>query len=179
MKKILLCLCLMLYMFSLIPEAGAVEKIKVYVFTKEDEEISGEAITYLESLQEKYQDYFEIEEIQVWDSNWKEDSNKRELADSVAKHFKEEIIGAPYIVIGSNYTFDEYYEELNQEIEDAIISEYENSDYQDLVAPARLKLEDKWKKEEIYAVSILLGVALISSTVVILARKNSKKNMDI
>ncbi|MBQ6841404.1 MAG: hypothetical protein IJO63_04755 [Bacilli bacterium] len=179
MKKVILSICVLLYTFSFLPTAGAEEKIKVYVFNKAGEEISEKTMAYLKTLQDKHSEHFDIEEIIVWDTNWREDKFNRKLADNVAKRFDETIIGAPYVVVGSNYTFDEYSEELNDEIEKSILAEYANEDYKDVVAEELKKLEKKQSKDEKIAITILVSIPVIVGGTIVLARKQSKKKKDL
>lgn len=178
MKKTIMILCSLFTLFSFSLKVNANERIKVYVFTKADEPICEKTLEYFETLYKEYSEYFEYEEYEVWDNQWKEDSFNRELAEMVAKKFNDEIIGAPYIVIGSNYRFDEYSEDLNDEIKNAILEEYKNENYVDLVKNTTLELKDEKTKEGMYAGIILMGISASLIIVVTLARKANKKNKD-
>ncbi|MBE6148914.1 MAG: hypothetical protein E7167_05485 [Firmicutes bacterium] len=178
MKKITIILCMLFTVFISMFSVDASEKVTVYIFTKADEPICDKTIEYFKTLHKEFNKYFEYEEYQVWDAQWKEDSFNRELAERVAQKFNDEIIGAPYIVIGSNYRFDEYSEELNDEIKDAILAEYDNENYSDLVKRTSIDLKDERSKEGIYTGAILIGVSTLLITIILLARKANKKNKD-
>ena len=175
MKRIFIFLYTFYILCSFFISVDASEKIKVYIFTKDDEPICENAIDYFDKLKEEYDDYFVYEEFQVWDSNWKENAFNRELAENVAKKFNDEIIGAPYIVIGSNYRFDEYHEGLNDDIKEAIVSEYENDNYKDLVDNTVVELKEERSKEGVYTGAILIGGSAALLIVIVLARRTQKK----
>ena len=150
----------------------AKEKLTVYVFTKEKEPISQSVISYLQTLQERYE--FNYKEYIIWSEDWKEDKFNRDLADKVAEKFNEEIIGAPYIVIGSNYTFDEYEEAMNEEIANAIEEEIANNEYQDIVIESLKEVENQQKINNILTYVILLGLPLIVGSLIIISKKATK-----
>lgn len=178
MKKILVITCMLLTILMRFPVVDANEKVKVYIFTKEKEKICENAIKYFKQLQQEYRDYFEYQVYEVWDSSWKENSFNRDLLDEVTKHFKDEVLGAPYIVIGDNYSFDEYSEEYHEEYKDAIKKEYENENYKDIVADAIIQIEKQKAKEQVYTIILLVGILASISLLIFLARKNTQKNED-
>lgn len=173
MKKIF-CLVLTVVMLHCV-SVDASEKIKVYIFTKADEPICEKTLDFFESLKEDYGKYFEYEEYEIWDAHWKENAYYRELAENVAQKFNDEIIGAPYIVIGDKYSYDEYAESMNDELKAAILDQYENDAYTDVVKATDDKLKKEKSKESVYTGAILIGISVTSLTIILLARKSSKK----
>ena len=174
MKRIITGLLSILCSFCIVNEVWAKEKITVYVFTKDSEAICDDTMDYLKSLQEDYS--FKIKEYVIWSSEWKEDAYNRKLADNIAKKFNETILGAPYIVIGDKYTFDEYTDELQDDIQRAIANEIENDKYVDLVNKTIKEMEKQKKIDKVITISLIIVIPTLIGTFIYLSRKSNKKN---
>ena len=175
MKKIVIGLCCLLCLAQFIPVVEAKDAVTVYIFTKGEDEISQKTVLFFKKLQNKYT--FEVVEYEVWNSEWKEDREKRKLADKVAETFGEEIIGAPYIVIGDNYTLDEYAESFNEELENALINELNNNKYVDVVEKIYNEIKKQNSVDKILAPLLMFLLPSIIGTIIFISRK-SQKNKD-
>ncbi len=152
----------------------AKSKVKVYIFTKAEEEYSQAAIEYFKELKEgELGEYFEYKTIEVWDADWQEDYDNRKIADKVVGYFDDVIYGAPYIVVGTKYNLPTFEEEYISEIEDAIEKAYEKKEFKDLVKQAKQEIKDKQKKDTISIISISTAVIVVLGAFIILARKNN------
>ena len=141
MKKI--CVILLAIIYLMMPNLlYAKEKTKIYVFTKEKEEVSLKLLSYLDELKKEYD--FEYIEYQVWDKDWKENSEMRELADAVADKYKSKIIGAPVYIIGDHY-YDEYIETMNNDIRAAIEETVDDNKYVDVIEIVKKDIQQKKK----------------------------------
>ena len=173
MRKIVIIILLMLIA---IPSVYAKnEKVTVYVFTKANENISTSTIDYLQELKSsEIGDYFDYIEYQIWDSNWQENAYYRKLADKVAETFEDEILGAPYIVIGQNYKLAAFAEEYEAEIKNAIIEAYLDDDYYDIVEEIKTNIDDSKKYDIIAIIGIPLFLIAAIGILIYYSRKNLK-----
>ena len=112
MKKLLtimICalsmICLTVHAEPTVTTTGeAKEPIKVYIFTKDHCPFCEKAETYIKGLEADYGDYFDLVIYQVYDINFQiENKQYYNLMNTVAKLFKTEVSGVPYIVIGDEY----------------------------------------------------------------------------
>ena len=87
------------------------------------------ARTYLEELDEELDDKINLIEYEVWNS----EENQANM-QKVAKEFGDTLSGVPYIIVGEE-TFNGFSDVMGLRIKDAIESEMEKRNPQDLVAP--------------------------------------------
>ena len=173
MKKLLACLVCVLSTFLLIAPVNADEKdstsdkkVTAYIFKKEECPFCEKMKAYLEELlkDEEYGQMFELVEYQVWAADWTEDTEMRDLMNNVAEHFGDSVQGAPYLVIGSEYSLNGFKDDFKPEIKEAIKNAYEDEEYTDLVDT--VKANGVVKEPMSKTTSNIIG---ISVTVVILA----------
>ena len=174
MKKILFIFILT---FMVILPVSAKQKVTVYIFTKGDETISSSAIDFFKELKKTdYGEYFDYKNIEVWDANWKEDAYNRKIADKVAVHFNDTILGAPYIVIGSDYKLATFTDDYTDELKETIVKAYDNDKYQDVVEKVIKDIKLKQEKDIISFIVISTVVIAGLAIFIILARKNNDSN---
>ena len=171
MKKLI---CLLIVSLALIVNVNAKSKVKVYIFTQGEEEISSSAVDFFKELKDgEYGEYFDYKEIEVWTKNWEEDYDNRVLADKVASYFDDTIMGAPYIVIGNKYHLSTYTTEYQEEIIEAIEKAYNSKKYEDLIEKAKKEIKSERIKDAIAIITIpIISIALVGGFI-ILARKNN------
>jgi len=132
MKKYFNKLLIFLFMLTLIPtfvlaeveekEELKKEPIKIYEFYGNGCGYCAASLSFFESIEAEYGDYFDLVKYEVWES---EQNNA--LMHAVAKEFGDEIKGVPYIIIG-DYTSNGYSEEDNTILLQKIIDEYEKDE---------------------------------------------------
>lgn len=129
MKKIKLLVVVLISIIFLPFSVNAAEKdpIKVYIFKGDGCGYCAAALEFFESIEDEYGEYFDLVEYEVWYSE-----ENATLMTEVASYFNEEVSGVPYIIIGET-TFQGYAESYNEQIKTAIIKEYNNEDYVDIV----------------------------------------------
>ena len=148
------------------------EKVMVYIFTKEEDNISTATINYIKELKDsEIANYFNYKEYVMWDANWQENAYNRKLIDNVAKKFDDEILGAPYIVIGDSYHGKDFSDDYKAEIKNAITSAYLDDEYHDVVKETINEMAKKSKKDTIIISSIFVSIILIGGIFIILSRK--------
>ena len=161
-------------------ETATVEKINVYLFSKEGCPHCEEAREFFSKLakDKEYSNYFELVEIQVWDSSWTVDEDNKALLDAVAENFDETIDGAPYIVMGDSFHSNGFSSKMEKDIKKAIKTAYDNGS-KDLVATTQKKLQDAKEAEEessdvantVIGIGILVVIIGGVAALVIFARK--------
>lgn len=112
------------------------EKANIYLFRGAGCSHCHEFLTYLEAMTEEYGKYFNLVSYEVWQN---EDNNK--LMNETASKMGDQVTGVPYIVIG-NKSWNGYGEDLNEEIYDAIMKEYENGNKNDVFNRKKSPLAD-------------------------------------
>ena len=171
MKKLI---CLLIVSLALIVNVNAKNKVKVYIFTQGEEEISSSAVEFFKELKDsEYGDLFDYKEIEVWTKNWEEDYDNRKLADKVASYFDETIYGAPYIVIGNKYHLSTYTEEYQEELIEAIEKASTSKKYEDLIEKAKKEIKSQNVKDTIAIIIIPLTAVIVVGGFIIIARKNN------
>ena len=168
MKKIIF---LIIGLLCFIMPVSAKEKVKAYVFCKDDEEISSALIEYLEDLKEE-DDYFDIVVYKVWDKDWNEDYNLLNVATSVADYFGQVLQGSPYLVIGNKYSLDTYTIKYDDEIEEALIDAYNDETYEDIVSKMYDKEQKRIKSSNLWTIGIVSVFTIVFVGIIILSRKN-------
>lgn len=121
---VLLVVCLGIYFMFFINKE---KKINVYLFWGDGCPHCEHAKEYFSSIEDEYGKYYDLVEYEVW-----YDEDNKELMSKVSEELGEEGSGVPFIVIGDDY-FRGYSSSMNERIESAIISQYENEDYIDIV----------------------------------------------
>lgn len=130
------------------------EKANIYLFRGAGCEHCYEFLTYLEAITEKYGKYFNLISYEVW-----QNENNSILMEKVAKKLNGEVGGVPYIIIGKQ-SWSGYSESLNEEIFQAIQTEYENKNKNDMVFKI-VNFEKKFGVTDIMiTISVIALVAL-------------------
>lgn len=175
MKKIVkMLLCLIVFITPFSVYSNDKNEVKVYIFIKDDDNISNQTVEYFNKLKEKHLDSFNVETIIVWDATWKENRFNRNLLNKVVAHFDDEVLGAPYIVVGDRFSFDEYSEELFDEYEKAILSEVDNDNYIDIVSQSINFVKHNNKINTIWATFILVSIPSMLMIIKLLAKNKNK-----
>ena len=148
MKKIIFAL---IAMFCILPfTVNAADKVKVYIFSKDGCSYCEKQISYLKGL-EGYNKTFEIVDVQIYDSNWKQTSNY-ELAKKVISGLQAagvsadelNLNGTPSVIISNIYAKTAY----SANLEDVIKQAAEKGD-KDLVGCYKAGKSDCTKDLEI------------------------------
>ena len=117
-----------------IPVVDNSEKVTVYLFTKDGCPYCESAKSYLEDLKLTSDLDFNIMIYEVYDSAWHTESDKlEELMLKVGKYHNKDINGVPYIVVGDSFDANEFGSSTGNSIKEAIISESNNPEYNDIV----------------------------------------------
>ena len=93
--------------------------------------------------------------------------------DNVAEKRGDKVNGVPYIVIGSNNSWPGYQASYDEDIKKAIVNEYNNEDYFDLVKSLAPKESDH-SKDTIIVVAILALIVGGVGTYIYISRKRTK-----
>lgn len=142
MKKFLLSLVTILFVFSILINVDATEKktkatkksevacankIDIHLFWGDGCPHCEGAINFFESMEEEYGHCFNLEKHEVW-----KDKDNRKLMENVGNYFGKEVSGVPFIVIGEE-TFSGYSSKLNEDILSAIKTAANDEEYVDVV----------------------------------------------
>lgn len=96
-------------------------KVNIYLFWGDGCPHCENAINFLNSIEEEYGKYYELNKFEVW---YNPDNGK--LLHQFASKMGEDVSVIPYIIIGDK-TFKGFREEYKQQIIDAIVSQHKNS----------------------------------------------------
>ena len=147
------------------------EKPVIYLFRGKGCSHCHEFLEYVSSdLVKSHGSKFRLVSYEVW-----ENEDNADLMEEVAKKFKEDASGVPYIVIGDK-TFSGYSEKMNKELEEAIDKLNDSEEKVDvlkddkLISPKKDEKEDKEKKST-NAVLVALEVIALIVVVVVTFRK--------
>ena len=167
MKKFILTILVTMMMFIALPSVNAKEKlpevthdpINVYIFRGDTCGYCHSALEFFEEAQEKYGDYFNLIGYEV------SDENNQAFWQKVGAYFNDEVGSIPYIVIGDAYHDTGYAEELEKDIINAILAEYQNKEYVDVVNNLLVenKLNDKVKYEQSSEFTVLQDAQIIET----------------
>lgn len=138
MKKYILSILLVLTLLIAIPGVNAKETkeklpatdrepINVYIFRGDSCGYCHSALEFFQASEEKYGDYFNLVGFEV------SSQENASFWQTVADHFGDEAGGIPYIVVGESYHAAGYEESIGEQIIAAILEEYQNDDYVDVV----------------------------------------------
>lgn len=136
MKKILLGIIGVLLLACVnvkaieLPEVTDHEKVTIYVFRGSGCSHCYEALTYLNSLGDTYNDYFEVVTYEIWN-----DSNNQMLIQDMIdyKNLNAEKFGVPYILVGDTYDWEGFASAYSEDIVVSALKEYQNPKYKDVV----------------------------------------------
>lgn len=163
--KYLVVLLIMLFIpltssIVLADKAETKEKINFYLFRGEGCPHCQEAEEWLDTLKEdeEYKEYFNVVDYEVW-----YDEDNKKLMEKVGSKLKTEVNGVPFIVIGKKY-FSGFSSSMVDEIKKAIVDEYNNSDYVDVVKQIidKEKASEGEKKNIIIPIVVVAAIALLS-----------------
>ena len=120
MKKKVIILLIALFTFLLIPlNTNAKDKARVYLFRGKGCTYCRALLTYLNSINEEYGNYYELVSYEVWN-----DQDNSELMKSISNFLGKPAEGVPYLIIGKE-VFPGYYDGYNDSIKEAIKNLYE------------------------------------------------------
>lgn len=179
MKKLVVSLLCLLFVFGLMPTAYAKDeednKVMVYIFTKLGCPHCEESKEYFSTLSqdEKYGKMFKVKHLQVWGADWQDVNVKYQtVMNSVASDMGAKTPdGAPFIVVGEKY-YAGFESKMDEEIKTEIERAYNSDDYKDPVA--KYLKEPNNTLNTIILFSILGVIIIGGTTMVVLARKGNK-----
>lgn len=149
--------------------AGEVTKkeITVYMFRGEGCGFCEKALTFFESIEEEYGQYFELVTYEVWNS-----VTNQELMQDVGVYLNKSISGVPFIIIGET-TFGGFQDSWGDQIKEAIMTEYNKSEEEriDVVEKAKNKEDNNDVIIAVVTLVIVVGGAIF----VYYARKTDAK----
>ena len=154
------------------------EPVKVYIFTKESCPFCEKAKTYINGLEKTYGKYFDVVIYEVYDSNWKVvNKHYEKLMVKLGELHNRQVSGVPYIVIGDSYDANEWNDATTGDaVKTAILKEYVNEEYKDIVAPLLAEIEaepDPHANDGIIMVVITIAVVGVVGVVIYFGRKNN------
>ncbi len=139
MKKIKLfiigLLLVLPFMVGITNVYAADKKVNVYIFRGEGCPHCEEAIEWFENElanDEEYSKYYKLVKYEVW-----YDESNANLMDQVATELGTQASGVPFIVVGNKYFSGFSADNSPSEIKAEIKKQYENKDYQDVVAAVK------------------------------------------
>ncbi len=160
-KKLLLVLSVL----ALLPlGVSAKDKVNVYLFKKEGCPRCAEALEFFNGLDEEYKSYFNlvIKDVSKTDTN--------ALLKKVVNHFKVNMKGVPFMVIG-NQTYEGFkVGETEEQLKTAIKTNYEN-ETRDVVASLMVNK----KKNSSSIIWILLAIIVGIGFLMVMAKDNKKE----
>ena len=157
MKKLLIVLTMLLAIFPSVVRADDKKKITVYMFYGETCPNCHEAMEFFDSIEDEYGKYYELEKYEVWSMFY---GRKNKLMQDVAKKMgtEKDKLGVPYIIIGEK-VFTGYAKNWNDDIINAIVNQYNDETYEDLVRPFIVEMYQETYL--LYASTIVLIILLV------------------
>lgn len=152
------------------------KQVVIYLFRGNGCGFCRNFLTFLNSIVDEYGEYFRVASYEVW-----YDDNNAALAEDVASFMGDNLSGVPYIVIGDK-TFPGFVNELEEDIKNAIMDEYNKKDRYDVfeaMEKARKEEEKAKKKGEVnYVLLISCNLLIVlSATLIIIGYVNNKFNL--
>lgn len=152
------------------------KQVVIYLFRGNGCGFCRNFLTFLNSIIDDYGEYFRVVSYEVW-----YDDNNAALAEDVASFMGDNLSGVPYIVIGDK-TFPGFVNELEEDIKNAIMDEYNKKDRYDVfeaMEKARKEEEKAKKKGEVnYVLLISCNLLIVlSATLIIIGYVNNKFNL--
>jgi thiol-disulfide isomerase/thioredoxin len=141
MKKKIIILFIALFSFILIPlNTSAKEKATVYLFRGKGCTYCRALLTYLNSINEEYGNYYELVSYEVWNN-----ADNNELMQKISEFLDKPAEGVPYLIIGKE-VFPGYYDGYNDSIKSAIKNLYEQDSKKRYDVLAEYQKENKLTK---------------------------------
>lgn len=189
MKKTMIFSIVLLLLLS-INNVNALEKANIYIFRGEGCSHCAKAMKYFNGLKEKYGDFFELKDYEVWNNE-----ENFALARKVGEYFTIEMNAVPLIIIGNDkyYGYDERWNndmefslfrlitapedkrvDVIKNIDNGIISlaQYKTLQNEQIILK---KIEEKEKKtiesNDFIAISISVACGLAALAFVLIAKK--------
>ena len=143
-------------------EEAAPEKINIYLFRGEGCPHCADLEAFFESIEKEYGKYYNLIDYEVWYN--KENST---LMNETAEKLGESVSGVPYLIIGKK-TWNGYEDdkELNKEIKQAIVDEYNSAERYDVMAGVE-------KKNNTGALVLVICIIVTGAALLYLSRKNT------
>lgn len=147
-------------------------RVKVYFFRGDGCPHCADAEEWFESIQEEYGSKYEIVDYEVWYNE-----ENAELMDRVAEARGEEADSVPYIIVG-NHSWNGFADSYEEEILEAINSEYEEDpldryDIMELLPNLEVEKEEKSESSDIVTLIIIVLVVAGVTYGIIQARKKT------
>ncbi len=162
MKKLFVIICLLTLFIPGVALAKEKEKVAVYFFYGDGCPHCHKASEFFDNIQDEYGEYFELKKFETWDI-FSQRRNKlmREVAEAFDVNDKN--LGVPFIIIGDK-TFIGYASNYDDDIIEAILDEYNNDDYEDLVIGfvnnMHIETYSRYGSVIILAVLLIVNVAI-------------------
>ena len=158
----------------------AAEKVKIYVFYGDGCPHCAELHEFLDELEAdaKYNTKFSVVDYEVW---YNEKNEK--LMQKVAEHFKDNVSGVPYFVIGEK-RFTGFSSDDKTEIKNLIKTLYGSEDYKDIVSTigtGDVDAEEETDDKDNNLIGIIiLGVIVVGViTIIVISNKNKDSEEEI
>ena len=150
-------------------------KINVYLFRGEGCAFCASALSFFDSIEEEYGQYYNLVTYEVWN-----DVENAELLNQVAEYLNTTIKGVPFIIIGDK-TYPGFQEAWGEEIKQDIVNEYNKSveERTDIVENVKNGVEpDKSSTNTIISIiSILFIIGIIAF--IVFARKEKDNYKEV
>lgn len=150
-------------------------KINVYIFRGEGCDFCASALSFFDSIEEEYGQYYNLVTYEVW-----KDVENAELLNQVAEYLNTTIKGVPFIIIGDK-TYPGFQEAWGEEIKQDIVNEYNKSveERTDIVENVKNGVEpDKSSTNTIISIiSILFIIGIIAF--IVFARKEKDNSKEV
>ena len=146
-------------------------KINVYLFRVEGCTFCASALSFFDSIEEEYGQYYNLVTYEVWN-----DVENAELLNQVAEYLNTTINGVPFIIIGDK-TYPGFQEAWGEEIKQDIVNEYNKGveERTDIVENVKNGVEPD--NTIISIISILFIIGIIAF--IVFARKEKDNSKEV
>lgn len=131
------------------------KQVTVYLFRGAGCTHCYDFLTYLNSITKEYGNMFKLRSFEVYNNQ-----DNATLKDKVAKYFKENADGVPYIIIGQN-TFYGFSDKMENKVLKAIKSEYEAKEKFDVLDEMEKSESKKNPNDALYIIIPIIAIIII------------------
>ncbi len=127
--SVILIILLSILIIFLVFKRNRYQEVNVYLFSGETCPVCKKARTYLQELDQKFDNKINLIELEVWYNE-----ENRTNMDKVSQALGDTLSGVPYIIVGEE-SFVGFSDTISEKLEVAIETEMKKENPQDIVAP--------------------------------------------